>query len=240
VIAAGPEPVLLGLDKEAGVFASDLSELSEAAALRLSGASRAVPVRDLFGELSGGDSDVLAYARGLLHWHTQQRFCGRCGSATVSGHGGTIRTCGNGSCGKHHFPRIEPAVIVLVEAPDSPSRCLMARHHGAPEGAYSLLAGFVEVGEGMEHTVAREVHEEAGVTLAEVTYLGSQGWPFPAGLMVGFRARAASASVRTDERELLDARWFTRSEVRERRASPRGLGPADSIGSRMLAEWLAE
>ncbi|MGW0218147.1 NAD(+) diphosphatase [Micromonospora chokoriensis] len=239
VRSAAGEVVFLGLDGDVAVFAADLSALPERSAAEMAGAARAVDVRALVGRLEPGDAAVQAYARGLLHWHRQQRFCGTCGAPAVAGGGGHLRTCTGGECGRLLFPRIEPAIIVLVEAPGSPGRCLLARHAGAPEDAFSTLAGFVEVGESLEDAVRREMAEEAGVTVTDVTYQGSQAWPFPAGLMVGFRATATSDEVRVDGEELLEARWFTRAELRERVASGRSLGRVDAIDHRLLEDWLA-
>ncbi|MBA0051706.1 NAD(+) diphosphatase [Streptomyces sp. AJS327] len=241
--------VLLGLDSggpgagtgqrgEPAVAAADLSGLTEAAALELTGATETAPTREPFTRLSARDAALLACARGYLHWHRQQRYCGVCGRPTESVSGGHERRCGPDGCGKRHFPRVEPAVIVLVEAPGPPGRCLLARHRGAPPHAYSLLAGFVETGEGLEGAAVREVGEEAGVRVGSVSYVGSQGWPFPSGLMAGFHARATHDELRPDKRELIDARWFTRDELRARVRAGHGLGPPDSLGSRMLRDWL--
>jgi NADH pyrophosphatase NudC (nudix superfamily) len=240
VLAAADETVFLGLDDGAAVFAVDLSGRAEEEAVRLVGAAAAADVRSLVGRLGPAAAAVQAYARGLLHWHRQQRFCGTCGAAAGSAFGGHARSCAGAGCGRLLFPRIEPAVIVLVEAPGTPGRCLLARHRGAPEGAYSTLAGFVEVGESLEDAVRREMAEEAGVTVAGLAYQGSQAWPFPAGLMVGFRATAESDQVRVDGDELLEARWFTRDELRERVAAGRPLGRADSIDHHLLGSWLAD
>ncbi|MET7671681.1 NAD(+) diphosphatase [Micromonospora luteifusca] len=238
ILSAASETVFLGLDGDVAVFAADLSTLTEQAATEMAGAARSVDVRALVGRLEPGDAAVQAYARGLLHWHRQQRFCGTCGAPAVADGGGHVRTCTGGECGRLLFPRIEPAIIVLVEAPGPPGRCLLARHAGAPEGAYSTLAGFVEVGESLEDAVRREMAEEAGVTVTNVTYQGSQAWPFPAGLMVGFRATATSDEVRVDGDELLEARWFTRAELRDRVAAGRTLGRVDAIDHQLLGEWL--
>ncbi|MGN9893332.1 NAD(+) diphosphatase [Micromonospora sp. L31] len=239
VLAAAEEIVFLGRDGEAPVFAVDLSGRTAPEAARLAGAAATADVRALVAWLDPAQAAVQAYARGLLHWHRQQRYCGSCGSATVARDGGHVRACSGPRCGRLLFPRIEPAIIVLVEAPGSPDRCLLARHAGAPEGAYSTLAGFVEVGESLEDAVRREMAEEAGVTLSGLSYQGSQAWPFPAGLMVGFRATAASEEVRVDGEELLEARWFTRDELRRRAAEGRPLGRPDSIDHHLLGSWLA-
>jgi NAD+ diphosphatase len=242
VLAAG-QPVFLGLDGSAAVFAIDLSHLGETRALALAGAAAALDVRRLASRLSWSRAALIAYARGILYWHRNQGFCGACGSATVSRDGGHLRVCaGTGGCGKLLFPRIEPSIIVLVEAPGLPARCLLGRHRGAPAGMYSTLAGFVEIGESLEDAVYREVAEEAGVRLDTVTYATSQAWPFPAGLMVGFRAVAASDAIVVDRDELEEARWFTRVEVREL-ATARGESVVfndDSIEKVLVDAWLRE
>ncbi|TWJ26602.1 NAD+ diphosphatase [Micromonospora sagamiensis] len=220
------------------VFAVDLSPLPEERALALAGADASVDVRAIVGTLDAAEAALQAYARGLLYWHRHQRFCGGCGAATVPVAGGHVRRCAGTDCGRLLFPRIEPAVIVLVEAPGPPARCLLARHTGAGPEGWSTLAGFVEVGESLEDAVRRELVEEAGVPVAEMSYQGSQAWPFPAGLMVGFRAVAASDRVRVDGVELLEARWFSRAELRERLAAGRALGRPDSIDHRLLTDWL--
>jgi NAD+ diphosphatase len=230
-------PVLLGLDGTgAALFAVDLSTLPRAEALALAGADAAVDLRQLFPSLDHTEAAVLAHARGLLHWHRRQRYCGACGGVTHSSQGGASRTCPG--CGTPHFPRIEPAVIVLVESAGPPARCLLGRHRAAPPGSFATLAGFVEVGESLEDAVRREVAEEAGVRVGPVSYRGSQAWPFPAGLMVGFRARATDDRIRVDQDELLEARWFTRAQLRDLLAQrpPR----PDSIERHLLLDWLAE
>jgi NAD+ diphosphatase len=228
--------VFLGLDGDRGMFAVDLSEMDEPAALREVGADEVVDVRRLFAGLTREQAATLAYAKGILHWNRNQRFCGACGSPTTSRDAGHLRVCDG--CGKLLFPRIEPAVIVLVEAPASPARCLLARHRGAAPDSFSTLAGFVEIGECLEDAVRRELHEEAGVRVASVRYQASQAWPFPAGLMVGFRAVAATDSVAVDENELVEARWFTRDEVVERLAF--GNNRVDSIEHFLIESWVRD
>ncbi len=240
-LAAG-EPVLLGLDGAAATFALDLSALEESQALALVDAAAALDVRALFGKLSAAEAALLAYARGLLRWHRDQRFCGACGGPTANRDGGHARVC-RGRCGKLLFPRIEPSVIVLVEAPAPPARCLLARHRGAASRDFSALAGFLEIGESLEDGVRREVAEEAGIPLVSVAYQASQPWPFPAGLMVGFRAVAGSETVAVDGDELAEARWFSRADVRrlvaEQPDAPRLFNP-DSIEKLLIDTWLSE
>jgi NAD+ diphosphatase len=226
---SGREAVYLGAEKT-GVFAVDLSDVDLDAAVAEAGAEDAVDIRVLFPGLEPQEAATLAYARGMLHWGRNQRFCGACGERTSAEQAGHVRRCGG--CGKLHFPRIEPAVIMLVEAPDR-RRCLLARHRGA--SAFSTLAGFVEIGESLEDAVRRELHEEAGVRVGEVGYQASQAWPFPSGLMVGFRAVAETEEVAVDHDELAEARWFTRDEVRALAD-----GRRDSIETYLVETWLSE
>jgi NAD+ diphosphatase len=240
VLEAAAETVFLGLDDDGGIFAADVSALEESAAVKVAGGDRVLDVRGLVGTLEHRDAALLGYARGLLHWNRHQQYCGTCGSPTRSGHGGRLRTCENQACARLHFPRVEPAVIMLVEIPSTPARCLLARHKGSAQGGYSLLAGFVDVCESLEDAVRREVAEETGVRVDHVTYMASQGWPFPSGLMVGFRATAAAETVTVDGQEVLQARWFTRAELLEHAAAGGRLGRPDSIDRYLLHSWLAE
>ncbi len=241
VDGAGPaDLVLLGLDGGAPDFALDLSDLTLTGALRVTGADAAADIRSLFAGLPAGEAGALAYARGLLCWNRQQRYCGRCGATAGPRDAGHVRACTNDECGALLFPRIEPAIITLVETDSIPRRCLLARHRDSQPGGYSLLAGFVEIGESLEDAVRREIREEAGVTLGNVAYAGSQPWPFPAGLMVGFRASAPDDAVSVDGTEIQEARWFTRDELRDYTATTGWFGRADSIDRMMLTTWLAE
>lgn len=170
-----------------------------------------------------------------------QQFCGVCGQKTISKNGGHFRACVNQDCGTLFFPQIAPAVIMLVELPGNPVRCLLARHQGSAEGRYSTLAGFVDIGESLENAVKREVMEEAGLVVTQVTYQASQAWPFPAGLMVGFRAQAASSAFVLDKEELVEARWFTVADLQQRlQKQSSGLVPfsPDSIEKFLVENWV--
>lgn len=174
--------------------------------------------RDLWrvgARLSRNDGAILAYARGMLHWHRQHRFCGVCGQPTLVRDGGHMRVCTGATCGEKHFPRTDPVVIMLVTAGQGlDARCLLARQPAWPAGLISALAGFVEPGEAIEEAVVREVREEVGLVVARVAYQGSQPWPFPGSLMLGFHAEVEAArELRFDRAELEDARWFSRAEV---------------------------
>lgn len=230
--------VFLGLDADGhGVFATDLSAMEAEQAAELAGADRAVDVRMIVGTLSPAEAATAGYGRGLLLWHRNQRFCGACGAATESAWGGHHRVCGNEACGRLHFPKIEPAVIMTVQTERQPKRILLGRHRGSSAGRYSALAGFVEVGESLEDAVRREVAEETGVRVGEVSYVASQAWPFPSGLMIGFRATARTEDITVDGEELLEARWFTRSELGQY-AAANPLGRPDSIDRLLLRAWL--
>jgi NAD+ diphosphatase len=233
-------PLFLGLDGDTGVFVVDLSRLEEERAVEITGAERVGDLRAFAGTISGAEAATLAYARGLVYWNRHQQFCGTCGAATLSRHGGHLRVCSSEPCARLHFPRIEPAVITLVESPGPPPRCLLARHNGSAPDSYALVAGFVEIGESLEDAVRREVAEETGVSLVTVEYFASQAWPFPAGLMVGFRATAAGESVTPDGKEILEARWFTRAELAQRAAAGRALGRIDSIDRHLFRSWLSQ
>lgn len=226
--------VFLGLDGDVGVFAADLSALDEPEALAVGGATATVDVRRLFPGTGAHRAALLAYARGLLFWHRHQQFCGACGGPTESRNSGHARACR--SCGTLLFPRIEPAVIALVQAPGPQARCLLGRHRGAGPNAWSTLAGFVELGESLEDAVRREVAEEAGVRVGEVAYQASQTWPFPAGLMIGFHAVALSDAIAVDHDELIEARWFTPAEVLA--LNENHPGRTDSIEQHLVERWL--
>ena len=186
--------------------------------------------------LDAHDAGLLAYARAITHWHATHRFCGACGSATEVRRAGWLRVCANPDCGRQHFPRTDPAVIMRVVHGD---RVLLGRQAAWPKDWYSVLAGFVEPGESLEEAVRREVEEEAGITAREVRYDSSQPWPFPASLMVGFNAVAEGDTIRLASDELEDARWFTRQQIHDGvAAGALRLSPKLSISRHLLDEWL--
>jgi NAD+ diphosphatase len=179
------------------------------------------------------EAQLLAYARALTVWRGRQRHCGVCGYTTVARNAGHVLVCTNPSCKSEFFPRIDPAIIVLVT---DGSRALLGRQASWPAGRYSALAGFVEPGESLEEAVVREVDEEAGVQVRDVRYFASQPWPFPASLMLGFHAHASAGEVRLDG-ELEDARWFTLGELQ---AAPIILlPPPHTIARRLLEAWFS-
>jgi len=173
----------------------------------------------------------------VTHWHSRHRFCGVCGAPTVAQTAGHTRLCTNPDCATVHFPRTDPATIMLVTDGD---RCLLGRQKVWIPGMYSTLAGFVEPGESLEQAVAREVREESGIEVDAVRYHSSQPWPFPASLMLGFHAVARSRDLVIDPEELEDGRWFTAREVRNFAALGLSLPRPDSIARRLVESWLAE
>lgn len=232
----------LGLDGERPHFAADLSDHDESDLALLAGGGVFEDLREMRGLLTPEETTVLAYARGLLYWHRRHRFCGVCGAETVSRQAGHQRTCTNRTCGTTHFPRTDPAVIMLVTYvfDDGVERALMGWSQRWDFPMYSTLAGFVEPGESLEEAVSREVFEEAGVEATDVVYRASQPWPFPSSLMVGFRARALSAGLTVDPEEMRDVRWFSRADVRGFKERGLRLPRRDSIARFLIREWLEE
>ena len=195
-------------------------------------------MRRIMGGMPAEDLAIYGMARSVVDWHARHRFCARCGAGTAPAKGGWQRTCG--TCKAEHFPRVDPVTIMLVE---HGGRLLLGRQPNFPEGFYSALAGFVEPGETIEEAVAREVMEEAGVTVKGADYVMSQPWPFPAQLMIGCFATAEDDRLIVDRTELEDARWFTREEVASAMASPAGGGafvppPPVAVAHHLLKWWL--
>lgn len=201
--------------------------------------------RDLWrigARLTRDDGAILAYVRGMMHWHQQHRFCGRCGQPTHVRDGGHMRACTNEACAEKHFPRTDPVVIMLVtHGEGSDARCVLARQPAWPAGLHSTLAGFVEPGESVEEAVVREVREEVGLEVARLTYFTSQPWPFPGSLMLGYSAAVESAgAIRYDTAELEDARWFSRADVHAFTRPERYLPYRGTIARALIDAWLAE
>lgn len=204
--APDSELVFLGLDGERGCFA-------EVRRTYPAGSPHAGPAGwDAMAVLEARELATYGGARSLVSWHARHRFCAVCGSATLPAKGGWQRSCVSDSCGAEHFPRVDPVTIMLVE---HDGQILLGRQPRFPAGRYSTLAGFVEPGETIEEAVAREVFEEAGVRVHDVTYIASQPWPFPSSLMIGCHAYADDPAISIDLTELEDARWFTRADAIE-------------------------
>jgi len=167
-------------------------------------------IRTMISALDRDEAGLLAYARALVTWREKHRYCGKCGAPTEARQAGHAVMCTNAACATETFPRIDPAIIVLITDGE---RCLLGRQAAWRAGWYSTIAGFVEVGESLEDAVAREVLEETGVAVSQVEYHSSQPWPFPQSLMLGFVAHARTTAIALSDDELEDARWFTRAEI---------------------------
>lgn len=234
VLSAAPaDAVFLGLDAAGQAYFALLA--GEAAA-----APQWIDLRRAAAAWDRTLAGAFAYARGMLHWQARNRHCGACGARVGFQRGGFVGHCP--ACGIDHYPRVDPAVIMAVS--DGP-RLLLGRQPGWAAGRWSVLAGFVEPGETPEQAVVRETHEETGVRVRQCRYLGSQPWPFPGSLMLGYIALGEPDVTRTDG-ELEAARWFTRTEVGQAlaRGEDAGTGPtlpgALSIARALIEYWYAE
>ncbi|MGD9867847.1 MAG: NAD(+) diphosphatase [Hyphomicrobiales bacterium] len=243
----------MGCDLSESLFAGIDSDGNAVFAARLNGAETSrraegeedlkplVDLRTLAmqGSLGPEDLAMAGIGRALAAWHDGHRCCGRCGSRTKARDAGWKRQCW--ACGQEEFPRSDPAVIVLVTHGE---RCLLGRHKRYAHQFYSVLAGFVEPGEDIENAVRREIREETGVKIGDVSYLASQPWPFPHSLMIGCRAEALSSELRLDEEELWDARWFGVEDVRamleNRHAEGLTVPAAHSIAHSLIRAFVDE
>jgi NAD+ diphosphatase len=199
--------------------------------------ARSRTVMRLLPLLSGPDAALYGGARSLVDWHARHRFCAVCGTPTDLFRGGWGRRCG--SCNAEHFPRVDPVVIMLAECD---GRVLVGRQGGFPPGFFSALAGFVEPGESLEEAVARELFEEAGIRVSDVSYVASQPWPFPSSLMIGCRAVAKDPALTLDTTEIEAAMWVDRAEVRAALAGDMGASfmapPSLAIARHLLEDWV--
>ena len=252
LLADAPPPVFLGLWREKGVFAADVSSWKPEEGLPtetvfdagrqphpLAPAGRQfIELRQIMAALDPDEAEMAATARALLEWHRTHGFCPSCGAKSEAGGAGWHRKCP--SCKAMHFPRTDPVVIMLVTRDNN---LLLGRSPGWPEGMYSTLAGFVEPGETVEAAVRREVQEETGVICGAVRYLASQPWPFPASLMLGCHAQALSDEIILDPVELDHALWVSREDmVRVVNGTHEAVRPPrqGSIARYLIESWLAD
>jgi NAD+ diphosphatase len=229
--APGGVRFLLGVDEHSTAYFGVAGPLAEPPP---GAGARAMPLREAGPLLADRDAGLMTEAVALANWHETFTHCPRCGSPTDPVAAGHSRKCPVDS--SEHFPRVDPAMIVLVTDPDD--RALLARNALWPERRVSVLAGFVEAGESAEEAVAREVQEETGITVGAVTYLGSQPWPMPQSLMLGFRALATRTEIMVDAEEIAEANWYSRDALREAIASgDLRLPPPVSIAHRIIQSW---
>jgi NAD+ diphosphatase len=189
-------------------------------------------LRELTSLVSESDAALKAYGKAMVSWRQRHSYCGICGTVSQSGDGGFVMQCQDEQCGHRSFPRLDPAVIVLVH---ERNRCLLGRQTKWPEGRFSTIAGFVEPGESLEDAIRREVREETNIGVGHCTYLASQPWPFPAALMIGYHAEALTNDIRLNDGELAEAKWLTRDEIRNGAVV---LPPRYSIAHRLITTWL--
>ena len=215
------------------------AHVPEAALEALAPGARFEDLRAAGALVSDADAGLMAMTRGLAVWREGHRYCGRCGAPTRATSAGHVLTCTSEACGRTQYPRIEPAVIMLVH--DGGDRCILARAHRHPNGLHSVLAGFVEPGESLEDAVAREVKEEVGVRLTDIRYHSSQPWPFPASLMLGYTARATTFDIVVKDAELRTAGWYDRQFLLDAADGETFRVPGGvSIARRLIDDWIAE
>ena len=236
------ELVFLGLDRSEGEDGGASERACFAAVPERGDASPRMANPQLWAlmaTLDPGDLATYGGARSLIDWHARHRFCAQCGSATKIAKGGWQRNCEReaGGCGAQHFPRTDPVTIMLVE---HEGRLMLGRGLGWPEGAFSALAGFVEPGETIEEAVQREVFEEAGVRVRDVSYVASQPWPFPSQLMIGCHSHATSDALTIDTTEMAEVVFFSREDVVSSLAGdgPFRAPPKHAIAHNLMHWWL--
>ena len=220
--------ILLGRFDGANLFAYEIESIESPPA---PAGARFEDLRLAAAQMPEDQAGLLSYARAMISWRRTHRYCGRCGAKTVPDKSGHVLVCSNLACRHEQFPRIDPAIIVLVSDGD---RVLLGRQASWPVGRYSTIAGFVEPGESLEDAVAREVLEESGVRVDGIVYHSSQPWPFPSSLMLGFTAHALTHEVNLKDQELEDARWFTRADIM---GGVPLLPPRVSISYRLIEHW---
>jgi NAD+ diphosphatase len=237
LIDAGNTLIFLGLRDGQAYFALDAT----GAPLPCHSEAVTMDARTAAAIIEEGEAAILAEARSLIDWHARHRFCAQCGTPSVPASGGWLRHCPN--CQAHHFPRVDPVVIMLAV---SGERCLLGRNRRRVGTRFSCLAGFMEPGETLEEAVRREVLEESSIRVGRVRYLASQPWPFPSSLMIGCLAEALTEEITIDPEELGEARWFERDEVRAMVERSRSddpvpglvtLPPPLAIGHQIARRW---
>ena len=231
--------VFLGIDGGCEIFCLDISEIKRPERTNIV----LLSLRKIFPNLNEKEAALLAYSQGILHWHSTHKYCGRCGSNTKSEEKGHIRVCCNKDCGQILYPRVDPAIITLIEfkKKNSPAVCLLNINKTGKGLKCSPFAGFVEIGESLEDAVVREMKEEVGLEVHRVRYRASQPWPFPSAIMIGFVATAKTTDYKLDGDEVLDAKWFTANELLEQvNKGTLELSNEDSIARSLIQQWISK
>ena len=230
-------PTLLGTDGKRYFFAVSINDGQQEKVLARHPEAQFIDLRLASVNMDTKHAGVLAYAKALLYWQYRHVFCGVCGSVNRLESSGHKLICSNEECGRQSFPRIDPAIIVLVTQGDA---CLLGHNANWPPRRFSTLAGFVEPGESLEDAVVREVFEEAQVRLKSIRYVSSQPWPFPASAMCGFSAEADNRECGPSD-EMEEVRWFTTSELEDAiTADEIRLPPPVSIAFQLISDWYTQ
>jgi len=237
----GTDHTFLGMrnidNKDVAYIACDFSNLDEELVKKIfSPLGFFHNLREISSLIDSIDGSIMAYSRGIINWHIKNAFCPSCGNKIEPIKGGHERKCQNKKCNAIHFPRVDPAVIMLIY---HKNRTLLGRQKIWPQGMYSTLAGFVEHGETIENAVAREVFEEVGIKIKNVTYHSSQPWPFPSSLMLGFFAEAKTFHISKNKEEIEDAQWFSKEELKHFGEKNKILPRKLSISRRLIDDWMS-
>lgn len=231
-IPAGTETILLGVADDGMAYFCARATHEESR-----GEGSWTGLREVGAQLDDDEVGLMATAVALDNWHAAHPRCARCGGPTHMANAGWVRRCADD--GSEHYPRTDPAIIALVI--DADGRALLGRQGRWEPTWFSTLAGFVEPGESAEAAVRREIHEESGIVIGEVAYLGSQPWPFPCSLMLGYHAWALTTDIQVDGEEIVEARWFSRTELADACASGEvALPPEVSIARRLIERWYGD
>lgn len=233
----------LGLINDREVWCIDLSEIALGTISKYITDTKAYCIRDCFYLLKDSEASLLAYAKGIVNWNNTHQFCSSCGSKTIAEEKGHRRKCQNKLCATLHFPRIDPAVIVLIEykQQNKPPLCLLNMHKVKHGYMCSLFSGFSEIGESLEDTVKREMKEEVNVEVTNLSYTASQPWPFPSSLMLGFTAETKSKVFTIDNKEIKEARWFSADEINQMvRDKELLISKKDSISYAIIDLWVKQ
>ncbi|WP_420574933.1 NAD(+) diphosphatase [Kordia sp.] len=233
----------LGVVANQEVWCVDLSEITYEIITQYIQNVTLLSVRDCLHLINEQDASLLAYAKGLVSWHNTHQFCNNCGASTVIEEKGHRRKCTNSTCGIPHFPRINPAVIVLItyNGKNKPPLCLLNMHQKDYGYMCSLFSGFSEIGESLEDTVIREMKEEVNVSVSDITYVASQPWVFPASMMLGFTAKTKSKEFTIDNKEIKKAQWFSAAEIKKLvQAEKLVISRKDSISHFIITEWVKQ